>query len=56
MNTAKPRKSFSMIRAFHLADCSTLGNAVCGTAALFSTISYVQTGSVRHIHVSGALV
>jgi CDP-diacylglycerol--serine O-phosphatidyltransferase len=56
MNTARPRKPFSMIREFHLADWFTLGNAVCGTAALFSTISYVQTGSVRHIYFAGALV
>jgi CDP-diacylglycerol--serine O-phosphatidyltransferase len=45
-----------MIREFHLADWFTLGNAVFGTAALFSTISYVQTGSVRHIYFAGALV
>jgi CDP-diacylglycerol--serine O-phosphatidyltransferase len=56
MNTARARKPFSMIREFHLADWFTLGNAVCGTAALFSTISYVQTGSVRHIYFAGALV
>jgi CDP-diacylglycerol--serine O-phosphatidyltransferase len=56
MNTARPRKPFSMIREFHLADWFTLGNAVSGTAALFSTITYVQTGSVQHIYFAGALV
>jgi CDP-diacylglycerol--serine O-phosphatidyltransferase len=45
-----------MIREFHLADWFTLGNALCGTAALFSTISYVQVGSVRHLYFAGALV
>lgn len=45
-----------MIRDFHLADWFTLGNAVCGTAALFSTMTYVQTGGVRHIYFAGALV
>jgi CDP-diacylglycerol--serine O-phosphatidyltransferase len=45
-----------MIREFHLADWFTLGNAVCGTAALFSTISYVQTGSVRHLYFAAGLV
>jgi CDP-diacylglycerol--serine O-phosphatidyltransferase len=49
-------KPFSMIREFHLADWCTLGNAVCGTAGLFSIITYVQTGSVRHIYFAGALV
>jgi CDP-diacylglycerol--serine O-phosphatidyltransferase len=45
-----------MIRDFHLADWFTLGNAICGTAALFSTITYVQSGRVQHIYFAGALV
>ena len=45
-----------MIREFHLADWFTLGNAVCGTAALFSVISYVQTGIVEHVYFAAALV
>ena len=30
-----PPRHFSMIRGFHLADFLTLGNAACGTAAVF---------------------
>jgi CDP-diacylglycerol--serine O-phosphatidyltransferase len=56
MNTAKQTKPFSMIREFHLADWFTLGNAVCGTASLFSMMTFVQTGGVRHIYFAGALV
>jgi CDP-diacylglycerol---serine O-phosphatidyltransferase len=56
MATPEPKKRFSMIREFHLADWFTLGNAVCGTAAIFSTISYVQTGAVRHVYFACALV
>lgn len=56
MNTQKRNKPFSMIREFHLADWFTLGNAVCGTAAIFSTISYVQSGGVRHVYFACALV
>ena len=56
MNTPAPKKRFSMIREFHLADWFTLGNAVCGTAAIFSTISYVQTGAVRHVYFACGLV
>ena len=56
MSAKKPKKPFSMIREFHLADWFTLGNAVCGTAAIFSTISYVQTGGVRHVYFACALV
>jgi CDP-diacylglycerol--serine O-phosphatidyltransferase len=56
MSVQEPKKRFSMIREFHLADWFTLGNAVCGTAAIFSTISYVQTGVVRHVYFACALV
>jgi CDP-diacylglycerol---serine O-phosphatidyltransferase len=56
MNAQKPKKPFSMIREFHLADWFTLGNAISGTAAIFSTISYVQTGVVRHVYFACALV
>jgi CDP-diacylglycerol--serine O-phosphatidyltransferase len=55
-SSVKPRKPFAMIREFHLADWFTLGNAVCGTAALFSTITYVQTGAVGHIYFACSLV
>ena len=50
------QKPFSMIREFHLADWFTLGNAVCGTASIFSTISFVETGMTRHIYFAAALV
>ena len=53
---SRPRKPFSMIREFHLADWFTLGNAICGMGALFSTMSYIHTGDVRHILFAGALV
>ena len=56
MSSTPPRKPFSMIREFHLADWFTLGNAVCGTAAIFSMITFVQTGSVRHVYFAGALI
>jgi CDP-diacylglycerol---serine O-phosphatidyltransferase len=56
MKLQEPKKPFSMIREFHLADWFTLGNAVCGTAAIFSTISFVQTGVVRHVYFACALV
>lgn len=51
-----PRKPFSMIREFHLADWFTLANAVCGIGALFSAMSYIETGAVRHIYFACALV
>jgi CDP-diacylglycerol--serine O-phosphatidyltransferase len=49
-------KPFSMIREFHLADWFTLSNAVCGVGALFSVMSYLQSGEVLHIYFACALV
>jgi CDP-diacylglycerol---serine O-phosphatidyltransferase len=49
-------KHFSMIREFQLADWFTLGNAVCGTGALFSMLSYLQSGEVRHVYFACGLV
>jgi CDP-diacylglycerol--serine O-phosphatidyltransferase len=49
-------KPFSMIREFHLADWFTLGNAVCGMGALFSTMSYLETQNKVHIYFACALV
>ena len=55
-NTENPNKPFSMIREFQLADWFTLGNALCGTGAIFSAISFVQTGATRHLHFAAALI
>jgi CDP-diacylglycerol--serine O-phosphatidyltransferase len=45
-----------MIREFHLADWFTLGNAVCGVGALFSSMTYLETGDVVHVYFAAALV
>jgi CDP-diacylglycerol--serine O-phosphatidyltransferase len=45
-----------MIREFHLADWFTLGNAVCGTGALFSMLTYLQENNVIHIYFAGGMV
>jgi CDP-diacylglycerol---serine O-phosphatidyltransferase len=50
------RKHFSMIREFQLADWFTLGNAVCGTGAIFSMLSYLQSDEVRHVYFACGLV
>jgi CDP-diacylglycerol--serine O-phosphatidyltransferase len=52
----KPHKPFSMIREFHLADWFTLANAVCGTGALFSTMTYLETSDARHVYFACGLV
>ena len=56
MSTPNPPKRFSMIREFHLADWFTLGNAFCGVGALFSVMSYLETGDIVHIYFACALV
>jgi CDP-diacylglycerol--serine O-phosphatidyltransferase len=50
------RKPFSMIRDFHFADWFTLGNAVCGTGALFASMAYMETANARHIYTACALI
>ena len=45
-----------MIREFHLADWFTLANAVCGTGALFSLLTYLQTDDVRHVYFACCMV
>ena len=56
MTTPRPPKPLAMIREFHLADWFTLGNAVCGIGAIFSTMTYLQTGEIRHVYFASALV
>ena len=45
-----------MIREFQLADWFTLANAICGTGALFSMLSYLETFDVRHVYFASGLV
>ncbi|HBA70872.1 MAG: CDP-diacylglycerol--serine O-phosphatidyltransferase [Geobacteraceae bacterium GWC2_55_20] len=56
MTLQKPHKPFSMIREFHLADWFTLANAVCGTGAIFSMLTYLQTNDVTHVYFACGMV
>ena len=56
MNSPRPNKPFAMIREFHLADWFNQENAFCGTGALFSVMTYLQTWDLRHIQFACALV
>lgn len=56
MTTKLPNKPFAMIREFHLADWFTLGNAIAGIVALFSTMEFLSTGDALHIQIAAALV
>jgi len=50
------RRHFSMIRGFHLADFFTLGNAACGTAAVFLAMLYMAQGRIDHFYASAVLM
>jgi CDP-diacylglycerol---serine O-phosphatidyltransferase len=56
MTTSTPKKPFSMIREFQVADWFTLANAVCGAAALLSIMSYLELHDVRHVFFACGLV
>jgi CDP-diacylglycerol--serine O-phosphatidyltransferase len=56
MSTHGLHKPFALIREFHLADWATLANAACGTGALFSMMTYLQTGEVRHVYYACGMV
>ena len=56
MTPSRIHKPFAMIREFRAADWFTLANAICGTGALFSIMSYLQLSEVRHIYFAGALL
>ncbi len=56
MSDSKPTKPFSMIREFQLADWFTLANAGSGAAAIFSVMTYLETGAVHHIYIACGLI
>jgi CDP-diacylglycerol--serine O-phosphatidyltransferase len=44
-----PRRHLSMLRSYTAADALTIGNASCGTIAIFLCLDYVATGSARYL-------
>jgi CDP-diacylglycerol--serine O-phosphatidyltransferase len=51
-----PRKHFSMIRGFHLADLFTIANGFCGILALFEAMKFLATGDRRYIYTAAVLI
>jgi CDP-diacylglycerol--serine O-phosphatidyltransferase len=56
MKPHKLHKHISMIREFQLADWFTLGNSVCGTGAMFSMLTYLESKDVRHVYFACSLI
>ena len=54
MNT-RPKKHFSMLREFHLADFFTLGNAACGVGAIFLAMAFMANQTGGHFLAGAAL-
>jgi CDP-diacylglycerol--serine O-phosphatidyltransferase len=54
--TAPVKKPFAMIREFHLADWFTLGNAACGTGAIFAVMRYLISIEVGYLYLACGLV
>lgn len=50
------KQHFTMIRQFHLADWLTLGNAFCGTGAVFAAMRYLQEGGTSDLLIGMALI
>jgi CDP-diacylglycerol--serine O-phosphatidyltransferase len=55
VGTPRPKR-FSMIREFHFADWFTLANAVCGTGALLTSMTYLETHDVTRIYLASAAI
>jgi CDP-diacylglycerol--serine O-phosphatidyltransferase len=50
-----PPRHLSMLRGFHLADFLTLGNAACGTGAVFAVLTYMERRELRCLLAAAAL-
>ena len=50
------RRRLSMLRSYTPADALTIGNASCGTIAIFLCLDYVATGSPRYMWVAFVLI
>ncbi|WNZ64929.1 CDP-alcohol phosphatidyltransferase family protein [Myxococcus sp. MxC21-1] len=52
----RPRRHFSMIRTFVLADFVTLGNGFAGAGAILSSMQYLASGDVSWLWVAFGLM
>jgi CDP-diacylglycerol--serine O-phosphatidyltransferase len=53
---AEPTRHLSMLRSYTAADALTIGNAACGTIAIFLCLDYVATGSDRLLWIAFLLL
>ena len=53
---AQPPKHLSMLRSYTAADALTIGNASCGTIAIFLCLDFVATDSARYLWMAFILL
>ena len=53
---AEPRPHLSMLRSYTAADVLTIGNASCGTIAIFLCLDYLATGDARLLWIAFMLL
>jgi CDP-diacylglycerol--serine O-phosphatidyltransferase len=53
---APERRHLSMLRSYAPADLLTIGNAACGTLAIFLCLDYLASGSGRHLWMTFLLL
>ena len=53
---SESRQHLSMIRSYTAADALTIGNASCGTIAIFLCLDYVATASPRYLWMAFILL
>ena len=53
---SESRQHLSMIRSYTAADALTIGNASCGTIAIFLCLDYVATASPRYLWMAFILI
>jgi CDP-diacylglycerol--serine O-phosphatidyltransferase len=51
-----PRRHLSMLRSYTLADAFTIGNAACGTIAIFLCLNYLATDERRLLWIAFLLL
>ena len=56
MTQGEPKKHFSMIREFHLADLFTMANGFCGVAAILQIVRYAETKEPFFFWLAVALI
>ncbi|TMA56309.1 MAG: CDP-diacylglycerol--serine O-phosphatidyltransferase [Deltaproteobacteria bacterium] len=55
-NSTRPRRHFSMLRGYQLADLITLANGAAGTASVFTTMSYLTMPEYWRIYLALSLL